>query len=60
RQAMPFVHKIYITKVHHTFETDTFFPKIDAIDWQLIFKEDHSKDEKHQYDFSFHVLEKHL
>lgn len=29
KQAMPFASKIELTRVHETFEADTFFPKID-------------------------------
>jgi len=45
--------KIELTQVHHNFEADTFFPKIDPNKWQLISSEFHPKDAKHQYDFTF-------
>ncbi|MGN6212678.1 dihydrofolate reductase [Parafilimonas sp.] len=45
---------IYITRVHHVFEdADAFFPVIDESKWKLVFNEDHYKDEKHAYDYSF-------
>jgi len=34
-QFMPLANKLYITKVHHTFEADTFFPEIDSTAWTL-------------------------
>lgn len=48
--------KLYLTRVHATIEGDVFFPAINS-DWKLIFNEDHFKDEKHNYDFSFQLWE---
>ncbi|MDR7369393.1 dihydrofolate reductase [Flavobacterium aquidurense] len=42
-----------ITKVHHTFDADTFFPKINERDWQLVESEENLKDEKHLYDYTY-------
>ena len=53
RQAMTIADKIELTRVHHDFEADTFFPGIDLNKWELVSSEFHSKDEKHQYDFTF-------
>jgi len=52
-QSMDIAHKIDITRVHHSFEADTFFPSIDLDKWELIFEEYHPKDGKHEFDFSF-------
>ena len=47
-------NKLYLTRIHHIFEeADTFFPKIDFNNWELIEEEKHKADEKHQYDYSF-------
>lgn len=53
RQSIAIADKLDITKVHHTFEADTFFPEIDSKEWTLVSSEFHPKDEKHQFDFSF-------
>ncbi len=58
KQALPLTQKIYLTKVHHEFDADTFFPSINAEDWEVILREDHFKDEKHQFDYSFIILER--
>ena len=58
KQALHLVHRLYLTKVHHTFEADTFFPMLEAKDWEVIIREDHQKDEKHAYDYSFIIMEK--
>lgn len=52
-QTINFADKIELTRVHHDFEADTFFPEIDLTKWELVSSEFHSKDEKHQYDFTF-------
>src|SRR5690554_5439431 len=53
RQAITIADKIELTRVHHDFEADTFFPEIDLTQWKLVSSEFHPKDEKHQYDFTF-------
>jgi dihydrofolate reductase len=57
-QSMHIADKLYITHVHHNFDADTFFPKIDAKIWKITSKEDYFKDEKHAYDFSIATYEK--
>jgi dihydrofolate reductase len=51
------VDKIYLTKVHHSFEGDTFFPKL-ANQWGEIERIDCKADEKHDYAYSFLTFEK--
>jgi dihydrofolate reductase len=58
KQALPLAQKIYLTKVNHKFDADTYFPSIVAEDWKVIEKEDNYKDEKHQFDYSFIILER--
>ncbi|WDF60217.1 dihydrofolate reductase [Flavobacterium sp. KACC 22758] len=51
--GLPYADIIEITKVHHTFEGDTFFPKISKSEWQLVESEENFKDEKHLYDYTY-------
>jgi dihydrofolate reductase len=51
--ALPYADIIEITKVHHTFEADAFFPKISKSEWQLVEAETNIKDEKHLYDYTY-------
>ena len=53
KQALLFADKIELTRVHHTFEGDTFFPEIDPNNWKETNREFREADEKHQYAFSF-------
>jgi len=52
-QALPFTDKIELTKVHHIFNADTFFPDLDVMEWQLLDTEFHTTDEKHLYEFTY-------
>ena len=51
--AMDVADKIELTRVHGTFEADTYFPEIDATQWELISEEHHGKDERHAYAFTY-------
>ncbi len=53
KQSIAIADKIELTRVHSTFEADTFFPEIDTNIWDLVEEEFHPKDEKHLFDFSF-------
>jgi len=57
RQAMPFVHRIYLTRIHASFEGDTFFPTPDA-DWQLVSIDSREQDAKNPYPHDFLLYEK--
>ncbi|MTG97067.1 MULTISPECIES: dihydrofolate reductase [Myroides] len=52
KQALPFAHKIELTRVHHTFDADAFFPEFNQDLWVLEKEEYHEKDEKHFYAFT--------
>ncbi len=53
KQAIDFVDKIELTRVHTEVEADAFFPEIDLKKWKLIKEEYHPKDEKHKFDFTY-------
>ena len=52
-QALPHCHRIELTRVHARFEADTYFPDIDLKEWELAHEEQHPKDERHKYPFSY-------
>ena len=56
--AIDTADKIELTRVHGTFEADTYFPEIDMDKWQLISEVKHEKDEKHNYSFSYLTYER--
>ena len=58
RQALPLVNKIYLTRVHENFEGDTIFPLLNQSNWKIVNEEKHFKDEKHDCNFTFFILER--
>lgn len=51
--AIEIADKLDLTFVHHQFEADVFFPKIDKTVWKETSREDFKADEKNIYDYSF-------
>ena len=58
KQAMLIADKIELTRVHESFEADTFFPEIDTSVWKETANTFHKKDENHKYEFSFLTYER--
>ena len=53
KQAMALANKLYITEIHANFEGDTFFPEINPDEWVKTDIENHLKDEKNPYDYTY-------
>ncbi len=53
KQSMAIATDIELTRIHHSFEADTFFPEIDETTWELTHEEYHPKDDKHKHDFTY-------
>jgi dihydrofolate reductase len=51
------VDKVYLTKIYHSFDGDTFFPKLNS-EWKESGRIDCKADDKHDYDYSFLTFEK--
>ncbi len=56
-EILPKADKVYLTRVHTSIEGDVFFPELDK-KWKLVWNEDHQKNEKHPFDYSFQKWEK--
>lgn len=50
--------RIYLTRIHHHFDGDVFFPEVRNTDWQLVKKHHCAPDEKNAYAHTFQVWEK--
>lgn len=57
-QFLPIADRLYLTKIHHEFDADIFFPEINYADWQLIEDEKIEADEKNPYSFSYLTYER--
>jgi len=58
KMSMNISDKIELTRVHHNFDGDTYFPEIDSKIWCEINRTEKKKDDKHKYDYTFITYEK--
>jgi dihydrofolate reductase len=58
RAAWQQARRMYLTRVHATFDADTFFPVIDATEWREMAREDRRADADNPFDYSFITLER--
>nr|AIA18700.1 Dihydrofolate reductase [uncultured bacterium] len=52
KQTLSACDKIYLTRIHHSFEGDAFFSELNEKEWNLTLSEEFPKDEKNIYDFT--------
>lgn len=57
-QTINIASRIYMTRIHHIFSADTYFPEIDSTRWSCIEKVSRSRDDKNRYDLTFMIYEK--
>jgi dihydrofolate reductase (trimethoprim resistance protein) len=57
---LPFVEKMYITKIHYEFKGDTFFPEVNFGKWKEVSVEKGVMNDKNPYNYYFHVYERKL
>lgn len=55
-QSILFADQLDITRVHHSFDADVYFPEIDPEIWELTSETYNPKDEKHLFDYSFQTF----
>lgn len=58
KQALPYAHKILLTRVHTKIDGDAYFPEFDESKWKLTDSKRHESDEKHAFAFTFEVYER--
>ncbi|MGZ5283354.1 MAG: dihydrofolate reductase [Bacteroidia bacterium] len=56
--AIPLADRFYLTRIHHTFDADTFLPPINMDEWKVIEEQYFPADEKNAYDFTLYILER--
>ncbi len=56
--ALPRADCLYLTRIHETFDGDTFFPPVDWSRWKLASREEHGPDRRNPYAYCFEVWEK--
>lgn len=53
KQLLPHCQKLYLTKVHESFDGDTYFPEIDYSEYNTEYSSDKITDEKRGITYSF-------
>lgn len=56
RLALPRADRLYVTQLQAAVAGDTYFPPIDAAEWELIEESAHPADERHAFPFLFRVF----
>jgi len=56
-EALPLANRIYLTRIHHQFDADVFFPHFCEKSWHCLEEVFHPADEKNQYSMTFCVYE---
>ena len=57
-QSLDCANRLYLTEVHADVSGDVYFPEFDRGEWVEIEREDHSADDKNEFDYSFIVMER--
>jgi dihydrofolate reductase len=55
---LPLTNRVYLTRIAHSFNADTFFPEIDSSLFALSQADAHQPDEKNAYGYTFEVWER--
>lgn len=58
RQFLPLANRLYITRVHKSFEADVFFPPIDPGIWELTAQEPGEVDPKLAFHYTYEVYDR--
>lgn len=58
KQMLPIAGKLYLTRVHKSFEADTFFPEIDFSEWDLSETEEVAASEKNDFAHSYSLYKR--
>lgn len=58
KQFLRYADRMYITKIHHSFEGDTFFPEYNDLNWKETSRIKGITDDKNKYEHDFLIFEK--
>jgi dihydrofolate reductase len=58
KTVMERANRVYLTRIHHRFEGDAYFPELPPTDWNLVKNRFCAADEKNKYAHSFQVWER--
>jgi len=58
KQFLDIADYIYLTVVHTIVDGDTYFPEIENAKWSLISGENHGKNDKNEYNYTFRIYKR--
>lgn len=58
RLFLPYVSTMFVTRIHHEFDGDTYFPEIEWGEWEEVSYQKGVKDKNNPYDYSFHIYKR--
>jgi dihydrofolate reductase len=58
KQSMHLIEELYRTLIQNTFDADTFLPGINTDEFEKVWEEYHSADDKNKYDYCFQKWER--
>lgn len=56
--ALPQADRVYLTRIHSTFDGDTYFPSLNTSEWELTKEQPCKSDAKNPYDHTFQVWQR--
>ena len=56
--VLPKANRVYLTRIHHQFDGDVFFPSLEEKQWKLVTEKFCPADEKNKYLHTFQVWER--
>lgn len=56
--ALPLASRLYLTRIHHQFKADVFFPKLDFTRWLCKEERWQEHDDKNIYDMTFYTYDR--
>lgn len=58
QQFLPITDRLYLTKVHKSFDGDTFFPELHLLDWDRVSKDDYPPDEDNDFGYTYFIFDR--
>lgn len=57
-QFIPLCDRLYITKVHKSFEGDVFFPMLNLLEWESVSRDDYPPDEHNDFGYTYFIFDR--
>jgi len=57
-QFLPLSDRLYITRVHKSFDGDVYFPVLNLLEWERVSRDDYPPDGKNDFGYSFLIYDR--